>query len=455
MSDETAPSRNPRPAPREETDPAEPPAAVHREPPAVVQTPAKSPKPQKPSTRSTRPAPTLVEERSDPTARRSDPTAGRREATTPRPVIADAQLADATIDYAGDAWVQLPRTTSRKRRLITAMAVTVIIGLVGAGLVWRWVQQQINPPGPEGAAVEFTIESGAATSEIAADLAREDIISNPTLFRMWLSRNGGSDFKAGIYDMRERMDFADAVAILRGPARVVTEFRVTVPPGLTVAQIKGKLLAQLQQFNPAELDQALASPDSALKWAPPTATNREGILFPDTYNLDERTAADELGLLVRMRNETEKVATELDIEGRAAALGVSPWDVFIVASIVEREAKVDPDRAKIARVVYNRLQRDMKLEIDATVLYAVNRDRGLTLDDLNVDSPYNTYKVKGLPPTPIAVPSRKSIEAALNPADGRWLWYVLTDKGGAHTFAETEKAFLAAKEICEREKLCG
>ena len=156
-----------------------------------------------------------------------------------------------------------------------------------------------------------------------------------------------------------------------------------------------------------------------------------------------------------MRNETEKVATELDIEGRAAALGVSPWDVLVVASLVEREAKVDPDRAKIARVIYNRLQRDMKLEIDATVLYAVNKDRGLTLADLNIDSPYNTYKVKGLPPTPIAAPSRKSIEAALNPADGRWLWYVLTDKNGAHTFAETEKAFLAAKEICEREKLCG
>jgi len=96
----------------------------------------------------------------------------------------------------------------------------------------------------------------------------------------------------------------------------------------------------------------------------------------------------------------------------------------------------------------------MKLEIDATVLYAVNKDRGLTAADLNIDSPYNTYKVKGLPPTPIAAPSRKSLEAALNPADGKWLWYVLTDKNGGHTFAETEKAFLAAKEICVREQLC-
>jgi UPF0755 protein len=372
-----------------------------------------------------------------------------------RPVVADARVADSAIDYTDDGWEVLPRRSSRRRRIVTVVACIVLIGLVGAGLVWRWVQHQIHPPGPEGEAVEFTIESGAATSEIAADLAREDIIGNPTIFRLWLNRNGGGGFQAGIYDMRERMDFDDAVAVLRGPARTVTEFRVTVPPGLTVAQVKGRLLAQLQQFDGPELDAAFASPDIALKWAPPEATNREGILFPDTYNLDERTAGDELGLLVRMRNETERVATELDIEGRSAALGVTPWQALVVASLVEREAKVEPDRAKIARVIYNRLQRDMNLEIDATVLYALNRDRGLTLDDLKVDSPYNTYKVKGLPPTPIAAPSRKSIEAALNPADGKWLWYVLTDKSGAHTFAETEKAFLAAKEICEREKLCG
>ena len=371
------------------------------------------------------------------------------------PVAADARLADATIDYSDDGWVTLPRRSSRTQRILIAVAFTTIIGLIGAGLVWNWVQDQVHPPGPEGEAIEFTIESGAATSEIAADLARADIIGNPTIFRLWLSRNGGGGFQAGIYDMRKHMDFADAVAVLRGPAHTVTEFRVTVPPGLTVAQIKGRLLAQLQRFNGAELDAALANPDVTLTWAPPEATNREGILFPDTYNLDERTAGDEHALLLRMRDETEKVATQLDLGGRAAALGVTAWQALVIASIVEREAKVDADRAKIARVIYNRLQRDMNLEIDATVLYAVKRDRGLTLEDLKIDSPYNTYKVKGLPPTPIASPSRQSIEAALAPADGKWLWYVLTDKSGAHTFAETEKAFLAAKEICERENLCG
>jgi len=453
MSDDNGALRNPRPAPRTDAETGND-ASAHTTdtPKATRQRTTRTvvgAGPSGPSERGAGPTERASERKARPAASPA-PTA-----TVPRAAAADARLEDATVDYADDGWIALPRRSSRTRRIIISVAFTAIIGLVGAGLVWHWVQEQVHPPGPEGAPVEFAIQSGAATSEIAADLAREDIIGNPTIFRMWLSRNGGGNFQAGIYDMRKHMDFADAVAVLRGPARAVTEFRVTVPPGLTIAQIKGKLLAQLQRFNGPELDAALASPDVALKWAPPTATNREGIFFPDTYNLDERTAADELGLLMRMRDETERVATELDIEGRSAALGVSPWQALIVASLVEREAKVDPDRAKIARVIYNRLYLNTELQIDATTLYAVNKDRGLTLADLDVDSPYNTYKVKGLPPTPIAVPSRKSIEAALNPADGRWFWYVLTDKSGAHTFAETEKAFLAAKEICEREKLCG
>jgi UPF0755 protein len=439
VTDDAAP-RNPRPSPR----------IVDGEPPSDLREQRNAPADPLAAPRAGRRAtPAPREEVIDAAAR----TERVRSVVATRPPVQPAVAVDFAINDSDERWEVLRRRSSLRRRLVTALAVIVVIGFVGTGLVWRWVQHQIHPPGPEGAPVEFTIESGAATSEIAADLARDDIIGNPTIFRLWLNRNGGGNFKAGIYDMRERMDFADAVTVLRGPARAVTEFRVTVPPGLTLAQIKGRLLAQLQRFNGAELDAALALPEVALKWAPPEA--REGIFFPDTYNLDELTASDELALLVRMRNETERVATELDIEGRSAALGVTPWQALVVASLVVREAKVEADRAKIARVVYNRLQRDMNLEIDATVLYAVNRDRGLTLNDLQVESPYNTYKVKGLPPTPIAAPSRKSIEAALHPADGKWLWYVLTDKSGAHTFAETEKAFLAAKEICERENLCG
>ncbi len=359
-----------------------------------------------------------------------------------------------------DGWVRLPRRTSWVRRSLTLLSVVAVLGLLAAGLTWRWVQRQIDPTGEEGAAVELTIETGDTTNNVASKLVEKDVIGNATVFRYWVRDKNPSGFKAGVYDLRENMSFDRVLATLNGPAKAGVTLRVTIPPGLTSAQIREKILQQLPNFNAAELDAAIASPEVNLKYAPTgkLLNLREGTLFPDTYNLDDRTSADELALLVRMRDEMQRVLDDLDVEQRARELRVTPWDVLVVASLVEREAKVDGDRAKIARVIYNRLDRRMKLQIDATVLYAVGKigDKigPITLSDLAFDSPYNTYVVNGLPPTPIAAPSRKSIEAALAPADGKWLWYVLTDKSGAHTFAENERDFLVARDICFREKLC-
>jgi len=114
-----------------------------------------------------------------------------------------------------------------------------------------------------------------------------------------------------------------------------------------------------------------------------------------------------------------------------------------VASLIEAEAKVDEDRAKISRVIYNRLAEPMSLGIDATVYYALGRRGGaLTESDLAVDSPYNTRRFAGLPPTPIALPGRASLEAAINPEPGPWLYYVLADQSGVHTFSESYDQFL-------------
>jgi UPF0755 protein len=124
----------------------------------------------------------------------------------------------------------------------------------------------------------------------------------------------------------------------------------------------------------------------------------------------------------------------------------SPYDVVIVASMIEREARFPEDRPKIARVIYNRLSKGMALQIDATVQYALGNWRPLTLDDLEFASPYNTYLHQGLPPTPIAAPGRASLEAALSPARGKWLYYVVIDAQGHHAFTASYDEFLRLRE---------
>ena len=138
--------------------------------------------------------------------------------------------------------------------------------------------------------------------------------------------------------------------------------------------------------------------------------------------------------------------------------GLNPYQILIVASLIEEEAKTEGDRGKIARVIYNRLDLGMPLGIDATIVYALEGDRQLSQSDLEVDSPYNTRIYSGLPPSPIAAPGKLSLEAALNPEVGDWLYYVRTDEfgPGSHTFATTNQEFQQAVQICiERDLGCG
>jgi UPF0755 protein len=164
------------------------------------------------------------------------------------------------------------------------------------------------------------------------------------------------------------------------------------------------------------------------------------MILPETYFVEDKDT--EKTLLTRMVGALDQAAIELDIENASARLGITPYEALIVASLIEEEAKVDEDRGQIARVIYNRLEEGMPLGIDATILYAQDRIGGKVLyRDLEVASPYNTYKTVGLPPTPIASPGRESIEAALNPPPGPWLYYVLADANGKHAFATTSAEF--------------
>ena len=188
------------------------------------------------------------------------------------------------------------------------------------------------------------------------------------------------------------------------------------------------------------------------EFQPDGINNLEGLLFPDTYFVD-RTDTEE-AILRRMVATFDQVATEEGLADSAAKVGRSPYETLIIASLVESEGKVAVDRPKIARVIYNRLKVPMPLQIDATVIYArggVRRPGGQVLfSDLEVDSPYNTYKIKGLPPTPISASGRTAISAALGPVSGPWLYYVKFQSDGTHKFSTTLAEHNAAANDARR-----
>jgi UPF0755 protein len=226
-------------------------------------------------------------------------------------------------------------------------------------------------------------------------------------------------------------------ALDRGPRLAFTD--VTVPEGKWVSDVD-EIVAAVPGFDAAAFAAEVDSGVVRSLYQPQDVTSLEGLLFPDTYRVDENE--DEQAVLARMVSTLDQVATELGYAESAARVGREPYEVLIIASLIEAEARVDGDRAKISRVIYNRLEQGMTLGIDATVYYALQRrGGGLTRSDLAVDSPYNTRVNPGLPPTPIGLPGRASLEAALNPEPGPWLYYVLADEQGNHAFSDSYAQF--------------
>ena len=347
--------------------------------------------------------------------------------------------------------------------------------LVGYRLFMDWVSDQMTPVGLPGADVEFVIVEGWTTNDVVAALGDVGVIDNPAMFRQWLrcpkairwliDCEPGIDysFQAGDYVLREHLSFPVAVSVLDLGPLPEEVIRVTVPEGLTIEQMIARLLRDMPLFEEEELRAALISDRLAWEHYPTDLPFRllEGLLFPDTYQLDEATVGDELGLLLRMHRQFLKVVADLDLVERAASLGLTPYEAVVVASLIEEEALLDVDRVRISRVIQNRLAAGWRLGIDASTRYAVGKTAGEPLDEVDLDtvSLWNTRVIVGLPPTPIAAPGRASLEAAVAPEPGAWLYYVRTDEGGvmgAHTFAVTAAEFEVARRVCVQKDLgCG
>jgi len=352
------------------------------------------------------------------------------------------QFDPSTVAAAGGSG----RSAGRRKVLLAVLAVIVVL-FVGAGF---WVRSQLDPGSP-GEAVAFTISKGSTSADVASSLEKEGIITNATVFGWYLKVNGGGPFQAGEYDgLYLHSSMSAVVNVLeKGPAPPKT-ISFLVREGLWVSETRALILESFPTIDPATLDQVMGSTHPTLQ--PTGSTNLEGFLFPAKYEVAQADVGNAQKIIDQMISAFDRVsATEglsdapTKLAGAAGKLTVTPYQALIVASLIESEAKVAEDRPKIARVIYNRMARGEMLGIDASVLYALQkRKTSLTNTDLRVDSPYNTRLKNGLPPTPINSPGQDSIHAALNPAAGDWLYYVLTDTDGRHYFTNSASDFQRA-----------
>lgn len=314
---------------------------------------------------------------------------------------------------------------SRRVRLAVALTVLALPFLVAVG--WFWYQ--LDPPGGPGAAVTVRIPPGDGVSGIADRLERSGVIGSSLAFRIYVRMSGSSSFQAGAYELHRDLGVRAAIdALDRGPT--LHYEKLALPPGLTFDEIAtriGKLPGRS-----ADRVRELATGGAVRSRFEPAGTNSlEGLTWPDTYLVEDHE--DEAAILRTLVDTFDRRASTLGLE-----TSPDPYRTVIIASLVQREAGVSEDAPLIAAVVENRLRDGTPLQIDATVVYA--RGGGiapLTDSDFQRVSPYNTYVVTGLPPTPISTVGRTALTAALHPADVPYRYYVLTDKRGKHAFAVT------------------
>jgi UPF0755 protein len=313
---------------------------------------------------------------------------------------------------------------------ITGGIVAVVLVAVCAFAGWLWYSLYGDHSHP-ATSTQVIVARGATLADVAAQLAEAGVIANATSFRL-LARmqHTDVDVHAGAFRFEPHQNAAEVLrALLNGGAQVAAW--VTVPEGFTVKEIAGRLqsagvgtAAPFEQYflsTPLDVDGTKTQ-------------NLEGFLFPSTYLVTLGATPEQVE-----KQFTDEFFKELpsDASARARKLHVTVPQGVTVASLVEREAKVDADRPIIAGVIYNRLRLKMPLQVDATIEYALPEHKTeLSFGDLKIDSPYNTYLHPGLPPTPIANPGRSSLEAAFHPATTEALYYVYCGNGH-HVFAKT------------------
>jgi UPF0755 protein len=384
----------------------------------------------------------------DTSTRLSQPPAGRSAAPSRRRPSDD--WADLEPSFTGDhpeitrrRGTRHPSPGKRRRRVLGYLLVAVFAFVLGTGTGYA---RGYFASGDVGRKVTVVVPMGSTLSSIARELEAKGVVKHARAFVIRAESDGyATKFMPGTYTFHQNEPYEQLVTLL---AKGVTPptLKVSIPEGTTLKQAGALVAAEVKTITAADyVAVARDDPPPFRLGGYKSGSTLEGMLFPATYEVIPKVKVR--AFVDKQLAAFEQNFAKVDMT-RALKAHLTPYDVVIIASMVDREALVPSDRPMVAAVVWNRLRIDMRLQFCSTVQYALGKTKPvLTFDDLKVDSPYNTYKHAGLPPAPISNPGLAALQAAAAPANVDYLYFVARNDGsGRHYFSKDYAQFLADQE---------
>ncbi|WP_019876949.1 endolytic transglycosylase MltG [Sporichthya polymorpha] len=327
---------------------------------------------------------------------------------------------------------------TRRKALIAVVISLVVLGSIGVGatvginrIYERLTEGTADFSGPPGAEKVVQVTQGSSIRAIGRMLEEAGVVRTEGSFVAAARKDSrAASLQPGFYRLNLNMPAREALTKMLDPASRILA-RIAIPEGRSAAQAIAKLSKE-SGIPKEDFEKVLDNPKAL--GLPGWARNKaEGFLFPATYDVEPNASAE--SILKQMVTRFNVAATATDLVARSAIVGRTPLEVLTIASLIEKEAKLADDQPKVARVIYNRLEENMRLQLDSTVHYAVGGAEVVTTtaEQRAIDSPYNTYRYEGLPPGPIASPGEAAIEAALSPAEGPWIYFVAVNPDTGET----------------------
>ncbi len=293
------------------------------------------------------------------------------------------------------------------------------------------------------------MHEGEGSDSVVDALSQANVIGSSLAFRISDIIHGAPNPVPGSYALHENQSFSEVRAILAAGPNI---YPVDVRPGFTLSEVASRV-DSIPGHAQGGFANAANSGAVHSEFSPPGSNNLEGMLGTGNYLV--LPGETDLTLLRQMVTRFDADANQAGLSTASAAkFGLTPYEVIISASVVEKEGYYAINMPKVARVIYNRLANGMPLQMDSTVLYAIGQDGGpVTPQDLKIQSPYNTYLNTGLPPTPICMPSETALKAAVDPPAGGWLYFVLVQKNGVMAFSDTFAEQMANEQLAKSRGL--